>query len=98
VKHRIAMNADQFSFQQSATGIRGERELSTSAMRSIVDSITLRKQKYDVALKKEVSKYFFTDSVSITSSPQIRTQQTSKLVYIRVLDKIKSAKNVIQSN
>jgi len=96
--HRIAMNADQFSFQQSATGIRGERELSTSAMQSIVDSIKLRKQKYDEALNKEVSKYFFIDSVSNITSPQINTRQTGKLVYLRVLDKIKSAKNVIQSN
>ena len=33
-KHRIAMNADQFSLQQSTPGgSRGERELSTQAMR-----------------------------------------------------------------
>lgn len=97
-KHRIAMNADQFSFQQSATGIRGERELSTSAMQSIVDSIMLRKQKHVVALKKEVTKYLFTDSISYSTLHKTSTQKTSKLVYIRVLDKIKSANNVIQSN
>ena len=96
--HRIAMNADQFSFQQTATGIRGERELSTTAMQSIVDSIKLRKQKYEESLKKEVRKYIFIDSVLNITSPSIGTQKMKKFVYIRVLDKIKSAKNVIQSN
>ena len=96
--HRIAMNADQFSFQQSATGIRGERELSTSAMQSIVDSNLVQKQKYEQALKKEVSKYFFMDSTFNKTSPLPDRQHIRKFVYIRVLDKIKSAKNVIQSN
>jgi lipopolysaccharide export system permease protein len=96
--HRIAMNADQFSFQQTATGIRGERELSTGAMQGIVDSIKLRKQKYEEAFKKEVNKYFYTDLISTPRSPSTGAQQLKKFVYIRVLDKIKSAKNVIQSN
>ncbi len=39
-KHRIAMDAEQFSFQQTAPGAkRGERELSVQAMQSIVDSL-----------------------------------------------------------
>jgi lipopolysaccharide export system permease protein len=96
--HRIAMNADQFSFQQTATGIRGERELSTSAMQAIVDSIKIRKQKYEETFKKEVNKYFFTDLITTPRSPSIGAQQLKKFVYIRVLDKIKSAKNVIHSN
>ena len=98
--HRIAMNADQFSFQQTATGIRGERELSTGAMQGIVDSINLRKVNYDEALNKEVNKYLFTeiDSVARQPSPSANTQRLKRFVYIRVLDKLKSTRNVILSN
>ena len=40
-KHRITMNGDQFSFQQSGPGgPRGDRELGTHAMLTIVDSLT----------------------------------------------------------
>ena len=41
VKHRIAMDAEGFDFQRSAEGTfgRGDRELSASAMRAIVDSL-----------------------------------------------------------
>ncbi len=96
--HRIGMNADQFTFQQTATGIRGERELSIGAMQSIVDSIKILKIKYDEALNKEVNKYLFLDSVPRPPTPSSSTQKTNRFVYIRVLDKIKSAQNVIQSN
>jgi lipopolysaccharide export system permease protein len=96
--HRIAMRADQFSFQQTATGIRGERELTTGAMQGIVDSIKIRKIDYDEALNKEVNKYLFIDSVPRPPSPTASTQRMKRFVYIRVLDKIKSAKNVVQSN
>jgi lipopolysaccharide export system permease protein len=63
-KHRIAMNANQFSFQQSASGIRGERELSIEAMEVIVDSLDKQRAKYVNGLQKETNKYFFMDSTA----------------------------------
>jgi lipopolysaccharide export system permease protein len=81
--HRIAMNADQFSFQQTATGIRGERELTTGAMQGIVDSIKIRKINYDEALNKEVNKYLFIDSVPRPPSPTASTQRMKRFVYIQ---------------
>jgi len=38
-KHKIAMNAEQFTFQQSGGYSRGERELSIEAMNYITDSL-----------------------------------------------------------
>jgi lipopolysaccharide export system permease protein len=97
-KHRIAMNANQFSLQQSASGIRGERELSIGAMEVIVDSLNKQRAKYVNGLQKETNRYFFMDSTSKKTVPTLNTPQTEKLIYVRVLDKIKSAKNVVLSN
>jgi lipopolysaccharide export system permease protein len=97
-KHRIAMNANQFSFQQSASGIRGERELSIEAMEVIVDSLNKQRTIYVNGLQKETNKYFFMDSTAKQTVPILNTPQTEKLIYVRILDKIKSAKNVVMSN
>jgi len=97
-KHRIAMNANQFSFQQTATGIRGERELSTESMQVIVDSLSKKRDQYIIGLRKETNKYLFINSAANRYLTTITTPQTEKLAYIRVLDKIKSAKNVVISN
>ena len=62
-KHRIIMNADQFSFQQSGPGVpRGDRELSTTAMANIIDSLELIKKSSLTALNKQVEKYFYINS------------------------------------
>ena len=97
-KHRIAMNANQFSLQQSASGIRGERELSINAMEVIVDSLNKQRAKYVSGLQKETNRYFFMDSTSKKTISTLITPQTEKLIYVRVLDKIKSARNVVLSN
>ena len=97
-KHRIAMNANQFSFQQTASGIRGERELSTESMQVIVDSLSKKRDQYIIGLEKETNKYLFIESVTNRYLNIFKTPQTEKLAYIRVLDKIKSAKNMVISN
>jgi len=97
-KHRIAMNAGQFSFQQSASGIRGERELSIGAMEVIVDSLEKQKAFYVNGLQKVTNKYLLMDSTAKQIIRTLNTPQTEKLIYVRVLDKIKSAKNVVLSN
>ena len=97
-KHRIAMDANQFSFQQSASGIRGERELSIEAMEVIVDSLNKQRAKYVGGLENETNRYFFRDSTAKEIIPTLKTSQTEKLIYVRILDKIKTAKNVVLSN
>jgi len=95
--HRITMNADRFSFQQTATGIRSERELSIEAMNSIVDSLMIQKEKYMASLQSETNKYFFNDTL-INPSYTVNTSQSKNLVYLRVQDRIRSTKSVVLSN
>lgn len=97
-KHRIAMNADQFSFQQSASGIRGERELSIEAMESIVDSLDRQKQNYFSSLETESYKSFILDSTRNEIIPSFRTSKTDELIFARIRDKINSVKNLILSS
>ena len=84
--HRITMNADQFSFQQSALGgPRGERELSTKDMLYIVDSLGQIKTEYQNSLEDVTYKYLSDDlKPSTRTSPKINPNK-SGVVYIRVL-------------
>ena len=97
-KHRITMDAEQFTFNQSQGGLRGERELRVERMRAIVDSIKLNRKKYFAGLEEEVNKYFFKDTAYATVYSTVNTQQTDALIYVRIQDRIKTAKNVIISN
>ena len=105
-KHRIAMNADQFSFQQSAPGgPRGDRELGTKAMLIIADSLNEIREASAASIKKETYKYLLADSLSpFGSIPQVKlnrpylTNQQSSLIYARALEKIQTAENIIIAN
>ena len=96
-KHRIAMDGAQFTFQQSALGgPRGERELSASAMREIVDSLSVARVKYRNDLTREAEKYFYLDTAGtkIIRPANTRSQQ---LVYSRILDNLRNERNIIVS-
>lgn len=98
-KHRIAMDAEQFSFQQTAPGgYRSDRELSTRDMIAIVDSLEAIQMNYLSSLHKETKKYFFIDSTFSLEAPSGRKILDEELIYVRALDKIRTAKNVIVSN
>jgi lipopolysaccharide export system permease protein len=98
-KHRIAMDAKQFSFQQSAPGgPRGERELSVQSMKYIVDSLTLEKQNYINSLDIESGRYLYAGK-SLDYPPSIKIPTNNvELVYIRAIEKIKTARNIIISS
>lgn len=94
-KHRIIMNADQFSFQQSGPGVpRGDRELSTTAMANIIDSLELIKQSSLTALNKQVEKYFYINS----SLNKNISYKKNNAVYSKAIINVTTAKNVILSN
>lgn len=98
-KHRIIMNSDQFTFQQSAPGgPRGDRELGTSAMLNIVDSLNVLKQSADNNLSNDVNKYMFADSLLPFDHIAQKKANKPDLIYVRALERIKTAKNVILSN
>ena len=96
-KHRIAMDADQFSFHQSAPGQpRGDRELSTDAMLTIIDSLQIIKANYTNSLSKETNKYFFNDS-TFNFNYSGDAKNKSSLIYIRTIQRLKSIRNLINS-
>jgi len=97
-KHRITMDAGQFSLNQSQGGLRGERELRVERMRAIVDSIKLNRKKYFAGLEAEVNKYFFKDTAHVTVYSTVNTHQTDALIYVRIQERVKTAKNSIISN
>jgi lipopolysaccharide export system permease protein len=98
-KHRIAMDADQFSFQQSAPGgQRGDRELSTHDMGIIVDSLKKDRAVIDTSLLHETNKYFYMSADYLRSTPLVENVYPKDLVLTRAIDKVKTAKNVVTLN
>ena len=96
--HRITMNADQFSFQQSTPGgPRGDRELSSRDMKYIIDSLQSIKNNQTAALVNETSRYFFIDSTLKESNTYYKTADKDFL-YAKVIEKMNTARNVIVSN
>ncbi len=96
-KHRIAMNADQFSFHQSAPGQpRGDRELSTDAMLTIIDSLQIVKAGYSKSLANETNKYFFNDTTYHFAYPD-EAKTKSSLIYSQTIDRLKTIKNLINA-
>ncbi len=97
-KHRITMDAEQFSFQQSNfSSSRGERELSTSAMQLIVDSLRLIKESTVQNLKKDTKKKFFTAD-SMKTTEQKNKLKAKDLIYSRASNNINNSKNIIISD
>lgn len=97
-KHRIVMDGSQFSFHQSQGGLRGERELGVDTMKAIVDSIKRDQSEYFANLTDLSNKYFLVDSNSVLDAKPEVTVDDKKLLYIRILNKISTAKNVILAN
>ncbi len=95
--HRITMDAEQFTFQQSTPGgSRGERELSTEDMLVIVDSLKKRLNEYQNFFKQETHKQMYLERSQFTGSK--RNEETKEIVNMRLLNKIKSAKNLVISS
>lgn len=98
-KHKITMNADQFSFQQSGPTSRGERELSVEDMRAITDSLNVMRNEQLNVFIKSANKYLLRDSVSFFKPAEKKNKTADKdLVYIRSLERIKTAKNIVLAN
>lgn len=96
--HRIAMDAEQFSFQQSAPGAstRGERELSTSDMLVVVDSLKNNLNEYRRYLINEVKKQMF---LAENPASKNKSEKGKKdIVYMRLINQIKNSKNLVISS
>ncbi len=97
-KHIIAMDGDQFSFQQSGPTSRGERELSVNDMQIITDSIKQILNKNTIAFEKEVNKQLFLDSINVEDVSKKNVGSNPELVYLRAIEKVRTVKNIIASN
>lgn len=97
-RHRITMNAEQFSFRQSGISSRGEREMSVEDMNYVIDSLKSLKAEITASLSEEINKYLFVNKTPPFRSGGDIMQREPDVVFIRTLDKIKTAKNVINSN
>lgn len=97
-QHRIAMNAYQFSFQQSTPGgQRGDRELSAQDMLVIIDSLKIIRDRYNITYNKQVQKYFFGDSSAVPFKNVIQHAAAEGGISQGIIEKVRSTKNMILS-
>ncbi len=97
-KHIIAMDGDQFSFQQSGPTSRGERELSVYDMQVITDSIKKVYNEASISFIKEVDRHLFLDTSYIDNKAENNLGTSRDLIYLRAIDKIRTTKNIVNSN
>lgn len=95
-KHKIAMNADLFSFQQSGPTSRGERELSVEDMKFITDSLYEIQASNLNYLETEVKKYILLKD-KFPFKPAPVQQQTKAVEKIKNMDRVRTAMNVVVS-
>lgn len=96
-KHRISMNAEQFSFRQTGISSRGEREMSVADMNYVIDSLEIQRQNIYSSLNSEIDKYMFNKQIPPFRASLDEKITRTDIVYIRTMDKIKTAKNIILS-
>ncbi|MEJ5350455.1 MAG: LptF/LptG family permease [Melioribacteraceae bacterium] len=93
-RHKIAMPAEQFTFEQSAPGgPRGDRELGAPAMLKIVDSLNVYLTQYENELNKKISEL-------IKKNPSnnkniVQPDSYSKFIFIRAQQRIKADESSI---
>lgn len=90
-RHQIALDASQFLFQQGSVGIasRGDREMSSAAMRIIVDSLQFYRDSLFENVKKNIKGFnsFIYNNKFIHSSAQ--NNSTEKVIIERVMDNLR---------
>lgn len=95
--HRIAMKADQFSFQEdNVSRRRSEREMGAQEMLGIVDSLEVLKNKYTTQFKEKIAQNILADSIGNTASHT--NINNMRYVYLRVKEKIQNTKNTIKTS
>ncbi len=97
-KHKIIMDADQFSFVQSDfTGPRGDRELSAQDMIVMVDSLSQIRGEYQYELDLRVSQHVKFDSLKTSVGNKVKTENLEH-IYLRVDEKINAARSSLFSS
>ena len=97
-EHKIAMNAEQFSFEQSGPGgQRGDRELSAQDMLLIVDSLNQIGNRYKKDFDEKLQTYYFEDSSAVVNTSTRPSISKSALI-LRAQDRIRSNENIIKAS
>lgn len=94
-KHRIAMNADQFTFKQSSLNqSRGDRELGAPQILKIVDSLKVEFSEEKSDMRRRVLRYLDVDTSYYKTQNKPKSFSSSLL---QAGDEIRRAKNSISS-
>lgn len=97
--HRIAMDAQQFSFQQSGPGVqRSDRELSAPDMIAIVDSLKKIRSKYFTSFQKTTNKFFLGDSFAAPLQGKVHQSYKPGDNYTNLIERVKNIKNEMLSS
>ncbi|PKL87672.1 MAG: YjgP/YjgQ family permease [Ignavibacteriae bacterium HGW-Ignavibacteriae-2] len=98
-KHKIVMNADNFSFKESTPGskTRGDREMGAQTMLLIVDSLNVLRNDYNLELQKSLESYLTTDTAYIANPSFLKTKGNG-LIFRKVTDHVRTSRSVINSN
>ena len=97
-KHKIAMNAERFSFQQSSFGgVRGDRELSAQDMIVIVDSLSKIRDKFSEEFDLKLNQYFKSDT-SKTNTKYTAQKRSTEYILLRVRERINTARSTISTS
>lgn len=97
--HRIAMDAQQFSLQQSGPGVqRSDRELSAPDMLAIVDSLKQMRSKYFTSFRKTTNKFFLGDSFAAPLQGKVRQSYAPNDNYTNLIERVKNIKNEVLSS
>lgn len=95
--HRIAMEAEQFSFKQSTPGgQRSDRELSANDMLYIVDSLTNIKLSMDTAYLRDARRMVMGDSSARPFKNNAINRSTDSK-YIQTIERIRESRNTVLS-
>ncbi|MDP3830753.1 MAG: LptF/LptG family permease, partial [Ignavibacteriaceae bacterium] len=96
-QHRIAMEAEQFSFKQSTPGgQRSDRELSAQDMLIVVDSLSKIKSGMDSTFKKDANRILLGDTAAKPFNSQLAVRSLDSK-YIQTIERIRESRNQILS-
>lgn len=96
-RHKITMNADQFSIQSSGIGShRGDRELSAEDMWVRVDSLMSIRNSYFSLFMADVNRYFIGDSLE--KRKPFKTDDAAPPDFRNMITKLQAQKNLIISS
>ena len=89
-KHKIVMDGEQFTFEQSGTGgRRGDRELGAQAIVTIIDSLKVLKTEYAGDFEKKFNDTFKYDPVKFNSKLRFASNDPERIL-LRVEDRVRA--------